>query len=115
MSKAFVRKRYTGEFKQKVIETMHAENMSYCETARRFETTDRSVCAWAQMYYEEGPKGLYLEHRQSRADVASGKRKPRKPKLSAKARQDLIAENEYLRAENDYLKNLHALVSKRAR
>jgi transposase-like protein len=92
---------------------MHAENLSYCETARRFETTDRSVCAWAQIYLEHGPEGLYLE-RQNRTDAASGTRKPKKPKLSEKARKDLIAENAYLRAENDYLKNLHALVSKRA-
>ena len=40
MSEGFVYKRYSGEFKQKVVETMSAENMSYCETARRFETTD---------------------------------------------------------------------------
>jgi len=115
MSKGFVYKRYTGEFKQKVIETMFAEKMSYCETARRFETTDISVRTWTRIYLEEGPEGLYTERRQNRADTAVNIRKPRKPKLSAKARQDLAAENEYLRAENDYLKNLHALVSKRAR
>jgi transposase len=63
---------------------------------------------------EEGPEGLYIE-RQGRASAASGARKGPKPKLSEKVEQDLIAENQYLCAENDYLKNLHALVSKRAR
>jgi len=114
MTKGKRSKRYTGEFKQKVVETMRAENMSYCEVSRRFGTTDKSVCAWERIYLEEGPEGLYIE-RQGRASAASGTRKGPKPKLSEKVERDLIAENQYLRAENDYLKNLHALVSQRAR
>ncbi len=58
MAKGKTSKRYTGEFKQKAVETMHAENMSYCEVSRRFGTTDKSVCAWERIYLEEGPEGL---------------------------------------------------------
>ena len=36
-------KRYSGSFKQEVVETMLAEKLSYCETAVRFNTTDKSV------------------------------------------------------------------------
>lgn len=100
-------KRYSGSFKQEVVETMLAEKLSYCETAVRYNTTDKSVSEWARIYLEEGPENLY--HTRRSKSVA---RKEPKPKLSKKAKQDIIAENEYLRAENDYLKNLHALVSK---
>jgi len=103
-------KQYSGEFKQNVVETMRAEKLSYCETAARFCTSDKSVCEWERIYLEEGQEALF---RTKCARKKTGdKTKLKKPKLSKKAEQDLIAENEYLRAENDYLKNLHALVSK---
>ena len=37
MSKGIPNKKYTGEFKQMVVETMRKELLSYQETARRFE------------------------------------------------------------------------------
>ena len=103
-------KRYSGEFKQNVVETMRAEKLSYCETAARFDTSDNSVREWERIYMEEGCEALFKINcgRKKMSDNS----KPKKPKLNKKAEQDLIAENEYLRAENDYLKNLHALVSK---
>ena len=65
-----------------------------------------------RIYVEEGADGLYItRHRPGNKKQVS--RKAQKPKLDKKAEQNLIAENQYLRAENDYLKNLHALVSKR--
>lgn len=33
MSKGIPNKRYTGEFKQKVVETMHKEKLSYKDAA----------------------------------------------------------------------------------
>ncbi len=36
-------KRYTGEFKQKVVETMRSEGMSYKETMRQFEIGDHHI------------------------------------------------------------------------
>ena len=98
-------KRYSGSFKQEVVETMLAEKLSYCETAVRFNTTDKSVSEWTRIYLEEGPESLH----QTRRNKA---RRTTKPKPSKRVERDIIAENEYLRAENDYLKNLHALVSK---
>ena len=39
--------------------------------------------------------------------------KPRKKKLSKEIEEDLIAENQRLRMENEYLKKLNALVQER--
>jgi len=84
---------------------MRKEKLSYCETAIQFEISDdKRVAAWERIYLEEGPEGLYVERR-GRASAASGTQKGRPPKLGKKVEEDLIAEVQRLRAENDYLKN----------
>ena len=61
---------------------------------------------------EEGAEGL-MKERRGRACAASGTRKGRPPKLDKKVEEDLIAENQRLRMEIEYLKKLDALVRKR--
>ncbi len=102
-------KRYTGEFKQRVVETMQKEHLSYRETAREFEVPDdKMVAKWERIYLEEGAEGLYVERR-------GRKSTGRPPKLDKKTEEDLIGEVQRLRAENAYLKKLNALVSERVR
>lgn len=104
---------YTGEFKQEVIEDMHATGMSFRETAAKYNLgTHMVVSNWERIYLEEGPEGLY-EERRGRANSASGIGKGRPPKLDKKVEEDLIAENQRLRMENAYLKKLNALVQER--
>lgn len=61
---------------------------------------------WERIYLEEGAEGL-MKERRGRA------RKGRPPKLDKKVEEDLIAENQRLRMEIEYLKKLDALVQKR--
>ena len=104
MPKGVANKRYTPEFKKQVIETMLSEKMSYCETARRFEVScDKRIKDWERIYLTEGAEGFAVERR-----GRSSTGRPRK--LPKEAEEDLLAEVQRLRAENDYLKNLQALV-----
>lgn len=106
MPKGKPNKRYTPEFKIKVVETMHREKLSYRETARQFDISNSRVTAWERIYIEEGAEGLYAERR-------GRKSTGRPPKI--KKEEDLIAEVQRLRAENAYLKKLNALVAERVR
>ena len=110
MPKGIPKKKYTPEFKKLVVETIHNENLGYGEAVRRFDISSISVIRnWERIYLEEGPEGLEVERR-GRASIASGTMKGRKPKFEKQENEDLIAEVQRLRAENDYLKNLYALV-----
>ena len=109
MPKGKPNKRYTPEFKIKVVETMHNEELSYRETARQFEITNHNMVAkWERIYIEEGKEGFYVERR-GRKSIG------RPPKLKKEVEEDLIAEVQRLRAENAYLKKLNALVAERVR
>ena len=101
MPKGIPNKRYTGEFKQEVVETMMREKLSYREIERIYELPHRRAAEWERIYLEEGPEGLYVERR-GRGSKGGG----RPPKqLKPEVEEDLIAELQRLRAENAYLKN----------
>jgi len=104
MPKGIANQKYTGEFKQHVVETMRSEKLSCREAALQFGIGNHShVSHWERIYLEEGPEGLYIERR-GRAS------KGRPVKLPKQTEEDLIAEVQRLRAENAYLKKLKALV-----
>ena len=111
-------KTYSPEFKINVIMDMREHHMSYHETVRKYWNTKTHsedcnyinvVKRWERIYLEEGAEGL-MKERRGRACSASGTRKGRPPKLDKKVEEDLIAENQRLRMEIEYLKKLSALV-----
>ena len=103
MPKGVPNKRYTPEFKKHVVETMIQEGLSYRETEKRFELPRRRAAAWERIYLEEGPEGFQIERR--------GRNSTGRPrKLPKEVEEDLLAEVQRLRAENEYLKKLQALV-----
>ena len=104
MPKGIPNKHYTPEFKRLVVETMREEDLSVREAMRRFEINDHGIIErWERIYLEEGAEGLAIERRGRR-------RGGQLAKLPKEVEEDLIAENQRLRAENEYLKNLQALV-----
>ena len=92
-----------------VIETMREEKLSYRETARRFEiNSHHRIQDWERIYLTDGPEGFTVERR-----GRGSKGRPRK--LPKEVEADLLAEVQRLRADNEYLKNLQALVLERER
>ena len=118
MSKKGTKQRkYSAEFKIGVIMDMREHHLGYRETVRKYwdvskgqeHNYHKQVQRWERIYLEEGAEGL-MKERRGRACSASGTRKGRPPKLDKKVEEDLIAENQRLRMEIEYLKKLSALV-----
>ena len=103
--------KYDGDFKVNVIEYMHNNHLSLIETAIKFNLGNHSIVGkWERIYYEEGPQALYENRCGRKKDMSS---KPKKKNLNKKIEEDLLAENQRLRMENEYLKKLNALVQER--
>lgn len=110
-------KRYSAEFKISVIMDMREHHLGYYEVVRKYwditkgqeHNYHKQVQRWERIYLEEGAEGL-MKERRGRACSAGGTSKGRPPKLDKKVKEDLIAENQRLRMEIEYLKKLSALV-----
>lgn len=111
---------YSAGFKTGVTINMREHHLSYNETVRKYWDISRGqeqnyrkqIKLWERIYLEEGAEGL-MKERRGRAGKVDGIAKGRPPKLDKKIEEDLIAENQRLRMENEYLKKLSALVRKR--
>ena len=107
-------KKYSTEFKIGVIIDMREHRLGYRETARKHGLSESGSTVdllkrWERIYLEEGADG-FMKERRGRACKASGTNKGRPSKLDKKVEEDLIAENQRLRMEIEYLKKLSALV-----
>ena len=85
---------------------MREHRLGYLETARKYDVPNyRVIQRWERIFLEEGADGL-MKERRGKAGAAKG----RTPKLDPQVTEDLIAENQRLRMEIEYLKKLSALV-----
>ena len=114
-------KKYSPEFKLSVILDMREHRLSYCETVRKYalgpvETGGARdmLQRWDRIYLEEGEAGFYIERRGRTTKMENPKKgRPRKKPLDKQVEEDLIAENQRLKMENECLKKLNALVQER--
>ena len=105
---------YSAEFKINAIMDMREHRLSYRETAKKHGLVNKSeggaintIRRWERIFLEEGAEGL-MKERRGRSNINSKRGRP--PKFDRKAEEDLIAENQRLRMEIEYLKKLSALV-----
>ena len=108
-------RRYSAEFKIRVILDMRNNHLGYHETVYKYWDVKNSVEAhnyagrlklWERIYLEEGEAG-FMEEKRGRGP---GKGRPRKQPLPPDLVKDLIEENQQLRMEIEYIKKLSALV-----
>ncbi|RKS01159.1 helix-turn-helix domain-containing protein [Flavobacterium sp. 102] len=100
-----IKNSYSAEFKLKAINEMRNKYLSLSETCILFKIPSiGSLMKWIAIYDSEGSAGLALERR--------GKHKamPKKSKKALTREEELLEELADLKAENAYLKKLHALV-----
>ena len=84
-----------------VVETMKKEHLSIYAAMQEFGINDHKIIErWERIYLEEGPEGLAIERR-----GRSSKGHPPK-QLPKQVEENLLAEVQRLRAENDYKVNL---------
>ena len=102
-------RKHSPEFKLSVIMDMRENHLGIMETERKYDVKHNVISKWERIFLEEGAEGL-MKERRGKACSASGTRKGRPPKLDKKVEEDLIAENQRLRMEIEYLKKLSALV-----
>ena len=115
--KGTIQQKYSAEFKIGVIMDMREHHLGYRETVRKYWDISKGqepnyikqVQRWERIYLEEGAEGL-MKERRGKACSTSGTSRGRPPKLDKKVEEDLIAENQRLRMEIEYLKKLSALV-----
>ena len=110
-------KNYSPEFKISVILDMRNNHLSYSETVRKYWGTQTkaetanyrfTLRNWERIYLEEGEIG-FMEEKRGRKSTG----RPRKKPLDKSKEEDLIAENQRLRMENECLKKLNALIQER--
>lgn len=109
-------RRYSTEFKIGVIMDMREHRLNYSETVRKYWDITRGrehnyikqLQRWERKYLEEGYEGLMKDNRGRPS--TNGKKQGKPPKLNKKIEEDLIAENQRLRMEIEYIKKLSALV-----
>jgi transposase len=105
------RRKFDGKFKVHVVEFTRENSLSSTEAAAHFNIARSVFKRWEHLYLEEGSQALFRERRGRKK--LNKKERGRPPKLDRQIKEDLIAENQRLKMENEFLKKLNALVQER--
>ena len=104
---------FSPSFKLSVLRAIREESLSLKEARVRFNlSSDSNIINWQKKLDELGPAGLEPRAKGRPMTNKSNqqiKRKARKPNRPLSREEELLQENEYLRAENALLKKLQAL------
>jgi transposase len=116
-SEAFKKKfsHYSAEFKLLVLRHMWENELSYGQTAVQFDIRNPGALGvWERSFHSGGLEALKPRPRGRSTAMAVPTAKPDTPSDDEKrSREELLAELDYLRMENAYLKKLQALVQAR--
>lgn len=106
------KRHYDAVFKRQVLETISRELLSLRSACVRFNIPSESVIiSWQKAYELKGQSGLIPQPKgRPKTMKPPIKRKPRKSAKPLTREEELLLENEYLKAENELLKKLQALV-----
>ena len=107
-------KDWTAEKRFELVAKVLAGN-SITSVAVNAHINSGLLCQWVRKYNERGMDGLQCKRGRPSGQFVM-KKKTKKPKLSVSEQEELKLlreRNEYLEMENEYLKKLDALVSKR--
>ena len=104
---------YSREFKLSVLKHMHENHLSFLETAVKFGiSNDSTIYKWHRIYSEK-EASVFLHGDEQQLSKKRTTKVNSNNQSKDQSKEDLIAENQYLRAENAYLKKLKALVQER--
>ena len=106
------KRHYDVAFKLQVLSTIDKEPLSLREACFRFNIPSESVIiSWRKAYESKGQQGLIPQPKGRPKKMNQPiKRKKRKSTNPLTREEELLKENESLRAENELLKKLQALV-----
>ena len=103
---------YSATFKLMVLQAMWREPWSLSHTAIVFDIRAHAhIGKWERQYHEGGFDGL-VRRRRAGIPMPDKPPKPTDPQ-TPRSLEDVLKENEYLRAENAYLKKLDALIQQK--
>jgi transposase len=110
--KARAYRHYDLSFKLTVLKAIEKERLSLREACARFDVASESVIInWRRDYESKGSSGLIPKPKGRPPTMKQPiKRKKKAPNRPLTWEEELLKENEYLRAENELLKKLQALV-----
>lgn len=101
---------YSGSYKIWLIKQMKEEGLSLHQMSAQYLISLSSLSLWSRQYEQFG--ALSLLETKPRGRPPKMPQPKRKKSNKPASMEELVRENERLRAENDYLKKLQALIQK---